>query len=266
MSAEINAQMSSSSFLVPHTYPGRLITAEGLDGSGKSTQLQLLSYWLQAEGYEVLITEWTPSKLIRRALKAGKKQGYMDPMLLSILHAADLAELYERDIVPALQRGAIVLADRYMYTAFARDAARGLSPSWVRSLYRFSVQPDVVFYLHISPEEAVRRRLTLQQQQQGQLGDSRSEKNSKSGKKDKEHKQNRKLGKEQSPYSQATIGTPSPQLTQEALESFRNFEIKMYSEYQQMQKEFGFTVIEGNQSIEQVQALLRRAVGRLLLG
>ncbi len=112
MSAELHTQIGSSSFLVRHMYPGRLIAAEGLDGSGKSTQLQLLRFWLQAEGYEVLITEWTSSKLIKRALKAGKKQGSMDPMLLSILNASDFAEMHERHIVPALQRGAVVLRAR----------------------------------------------------------------------------------------------------------------------------------------------------------
>src|SRR5437016_6431335 len=111
MPAELHTQTGSSSFLVRHTYPGRLIAAEGLDGSGKSTQLQLLQFWLQAEGHQVLITEWTPSKLIRRTLKAARKQGQVDPLLLSILHATDFAELYERDILPALQRGTIVLAD-----------------------------------------------------------------------------------------------------------------------------------------------------------
>src|SRR6266576_7282614 len=101
MSAEIDVRAGSPSFLLPHTYPGRLIAAEGLDGSGKSTQLQLLQFWLQAEGDEVLITEWTSSKLIKRALKAGKKQGSMDPVLLSILNASDFAEMHERHIVPA---------------------------------------------------------------------------------------------------------------------------------------------------------------------
>src|SRR5260221_6936603 len=143
MSAEMNTQAYGSSFLIPHTYPGRLIAAEGLDGSGKSTQLHLLQFWLQAEGYQVLSTELTASKLIKRALKAGKKQGSMDPMLLSILHAADFAEIYERDILPALQRGAVVLADRYVYTAVARDLARGVDRAWIEDVYRFAARPDL---------------------------------------------------------------------------------------------------------------------------
>jgi len=148
----------------------------------------------------------------------------------------------QRVIKPALERGEIVIADRYIYTAFARDAARGLDATWVRNLYHPAVQPDIVFYLHISPEEAVKRRMALQQQRQ-----------SKDDHKERKHKQ-----KAQPP---ATI-VP---LTQEALESFRNFENRMYSEYQQMQKEFAFTVIEGNQPIERIQALLRRAIMHLLL-
>ncbi|GAC1342695.1 MAG: dTMP kinase [Ktedonobacteraceae bacterium] len=162
MSAETNTQAHRSSFLLAHTYPGRLITAEGLDGSGKSTQLRLLQFWLQAEGHEVVLTELTASKLIKRALKAGKKEGSMDPMLLSILHAADFAELYERDIVPALARGAVVLADRYVYTALARDLARGVEQSWIEDVYRFAVRPDLSIYFQISAEQSLERTLSHQ--------------------------------------------------------------------------------------------------------
>ncbi len=160
MAAETNTQADSSSFLMPHTYPGRLIAAEGLDGSGKSTQLRLLQFWLQAEGYEVVITELTPSKLIKRALKAGKKLGTMDPLLLSILHAADFAEMYERDILPALRRGAVVLADRYVYTALARDLARGVEKSWIEDVYRFAARPDLGVYFQISADQSLERTLS----------------------------------------------------------------------------------------------------------
>ncbi|HLZ59890.1 MAG TPA: thymidylate kinase, partial [Ktedonosporobacter sp.] len=153
-------QQTENSSLAAHTYPGRLIAAEGLDGSGKSTQLQLLGFWLRAEGYEVIITEWTPSKLIKRALKAGKKRGAMEPRLLSILHAADLAELYQRDIVPALKRGAVVLTDRYIYTALARDLARGVERDWIERVYQFAGRPDLCVYFQISAEEALQRTLS----------------------------------------------------------------------------------------------------------
>jgi dTMP kinase len=157
MATDLNRQAGNSSFLVPHHYPGRLVAAEGLDGSGKSTQIQLLSFWLRSEGYEVVITEWNSSKLIKRALKAGRKQGAMDPKLLSLLHAADIAEMHQRDILPALQRGAVVLADRYIYTALARDLARGVESAWVQHVYQFAVRPDLSVYFQISAEEALRR-------------------------------------------------------------------------------------------------------------
>ncbi len=160
MFAEPNTQTKKTSFLPAHSHPGRLITAEGLDGSGKSTQLQLLSFWLKAEGYEVVTIEWTPSHLIKRALKKGKKQGLVDPLVLSVLYAADMAELYDRDILPPLQRGAIVLADRYVYTALARDMAHGVARDWVECIYQFAVRPDLAVYFHLSAETSVARTLS----------------------------------------------------------------------------------------------------------
>lgn len=160
MFAETNTQTGNTSFLLPHDYPGRLITAEGLDGSGKSTQLQLLSFWLKAEGYEVVSIEWTPSHLLKRTLKKGKKQGRIDPSVLSVLYAADMAELYERDILPPLQRGAIVLADRYVYTALARDMAHGVERDWVERIYQFAVRPDLAVYFYLRAETSVARTLS----------------------------------------------------------------------------------------------------------
>ncbi len=155
----MNRQTHSSSFLLPHSHAGKLIAAEGLDGSGKSTQLRLLQFWLQAEGYEVVVTELTASKLIKRALKRAKKQGSMDAMLLSILYAADFAELYEGDILPALQRGAVVLADRYVYTAVARDLARGVERAWIEEVYAFAARPDLDIYFQIGADQALKRTL-----------------------------------------------------------------------------------------------------------
>src|SRR6266516_774608 len=162
MSAETNIHTEQTSFLAPHTYPGRLISAEGLDGSGKSTQLHLLQFWLQAEGHEVIITELKSSKLIKRVLKQGKKQGSLDPMLLSVLRATDFAELYERDILPALARGALVLADRYVYTALARDLARGVARDWIEDVYRFAAHPDLTIYFQITAEQSLERTLSHQ--------------------------------------------------------------------------------------------------------
>src|SRR5205823_11786840 len=123
----------------------------------------------------------------------------------------------------------------------------GLDLAWIHNLYHFVIPPDIIFYLHISPEEAVRRRLALQQPPQDVHKDEKGQKHNKGQ------------------VQQATIPAKLPTLTPETLESFRNFERKMYSQYQNMQKEFGFSVIEGSQSIDLIQAALRRAVMHLLL-
>jgi len=148
----------------PHEYPGKLFVVEGIDGSGKTTQLGLLAKWLIAEGHRVFVTEWNSSALVKAAARTGKKKNALTPMTFSLLHATDFADRLLYKIIPPLKAGAIVLADRYTYTAFARDTARGVDAAWVRNLYRFSAQPHVVYYLYISPEEAVKRRLALQRQ------------------------------------------------------------------------------------------------------
>ena len=126
----------------PHEYPGKLFVVEGIDGSGKTTQLALLAKWLSAAGHPVVVTEWNSSALVKAATKTGKKKNSLTPMTFSLLHATDFADRLLYNIVPPLKAGMIVLADRYAYTAFARDAARGVDRRWVRELYSFAVKPD----------------------------------------------------------------------------------------------------------------------------
>lgn len=238
----------------------RLIVLEGIDFSGRTTQVQLLLDWLLAQRYHVTPTAWRTSPLISDLLVRARSGPPLRPLTYSLLYAADHMDSTQRVIKPALARGDIVLADRYIYTALARDTAGGLDPDWVRNLYSYSVRPDAVFYLHISPEEAVQRRLGLQQRMNRPRKEDKSQKSGKEGKDSKESKQQRKHAK----GPQTTVIQPT-QLSKEALDSFLNFEMRMYSEYQQMQKAYEFTVIEGSQPIDQVQATLRRAVMRLLL-
>ena len=112
---------------------------EGIDGSGKTTQLALLAKWLSAAGHPVFVTEWNSSALVKAATKTGKKKNSLTPMTFSLLHATDFADRLLYNIIPPLKAGMIVLADRYAYTAFARDAARGVDRRWVRELYSFAV-------------------------------------------------------------------------------------------------------------------------------
>jgi dTMP kinase len=224
----------------------KLIVLEGIDLSGRTTQVHLLRDWLSAQHYHVTTTAWRTSPLISDVLARARTKSPLRPLTYSLLYCADHLDRTERVIRPALERGEIVLADRYVYTAFARDEARGLDKEWVRNLYRFTIEPDAVFYLHISPEEAVRRRVALQPRV---VAAERPEKRG-------EKKQKKQL--ERAPVQ-------LPPLAPETIESFRDFEMKMYNQYQCMQKEFNFTVVEGDRSIDLVQATLRRALLHLLL-
>src|SRR5687768_10066858 len=117
-------------------YKGKLIAVEGLDGSGKSTQIHLVKRWLESEGYRVFFTQWNSSALVKRATSKGKDQRLLTPTTFSLIHATDFADRYERQILPLLRAGTIVLADRYIYTAFARDGVRGCDFEWLEKLYK----------------------------------------------------------------------------------------------------------------------------------
>ena len=137
--------------------PGRLFIVEGVDGSGKSTQLDLLHKWLVSQGYLVVFSEWNSSPIVKGTTKRGKRRHLLSPMSFSLIHAADFANRIHGQILPALHSGAIVLADRYAYTAFARDAVRGVSRSWLLPLYSFAVTPTVAFYFDVPLDESIRR-------------------------------------------------------------------------------------------------------------
>ncbi len=140
-----------------HNYQGTLVCVEGIDGSGKSTQLELLRDWLKLIGQDVIFTEWNSSELISQTTKLAKKKNMLSPRTFSLLHAVDFADRLKQVIAPALKAGFIVLADRYAYTAFARDVARGVDPNWVREVYSFAIKPDLAIYFDIEPKEAMAR-------------------------------------------------------------------------------------------------------------
>jgi len=213
-----------------HRLPGRLFTVEGIDGSGKSTQLSLLQKWLESEGYVVSFSEWNSSPLVRDVTRRGKKKEMLTPMTFSLIHATDFADRTEHQIIPPLKAGAVVLADRYIYTAFARDVARGVNRDWVRELYRFAVKPTVGFYFRISLDEAMKRIL---------------------GGRDalKPYEAGMDLG-----------------LSDDIEESFRIFQSRILEEYEKMIDEFGLVVIDATRSIEEQQAQVREIVTRALTG
>src|ERR1043165_8388249 len=148
-----------NTLMQPHEYPGKLLVVEGIDGSGKTTQLGLLAKWLTARGHRGFVTEWNSSAPVKAATKSGKKKNSLTPMTFSLLNATDFADRLMYKIIPPLKAGMIVLADRYAYTAFARDAARGVDRQWVRDLYSFAVRPDLSLYFRVPIEVSVDRLL-----------------------------------------------------------------------------------------------------------
>ncbi|HYP27897.1 MAG TPA: dTMP kinase [Blastocatellia bacterium] len=211
-----------------HHFPGKLFIVEGIDGSGKSTQLSLLRQWLRREGYMVFFSEWNSSPLVKETTRNGKKKQMLTPTTFSLIHATDLADRIERHIIPPLKAGAIVLADRYLYTAFARDGARGVSPSWVRELYRFAVRPTLAFYFRVPLDVAMKRIL-----------------GARAGLK----------------YYEAGMDL---ELSDDVEESFKIFQGMIRERYEQMVEEFGLTVIDATRSIEQQQNEMRLIVEREL--
>lgn len=138
-------------------WPGRLIAWEGNDGAGKSTAVALIKGWLEGQGIPVYLTSWNSSPLVKPITRHFKKNQSLNAAAFSLLHAADLHDRYERIILPHLNAGYVVLADRWIYTALARDTVRGLPQTWVRSLYEFAPDPDLTIFLSLDPATSIHR-------------------------------------------------------------------------------------------------------------
>lgn len=144
-------------FMTKHGYEGLLIVIEGTDGSGKSTQLELLKKYIQAQSYGVMVSEWKTSRLIANVIDDAKDRNLLNATTYSLLYAADFADRLENQIIPALKSGFIVLLDRYYYTALARDVVRGQDIEWVKNLYDYAPEPDLVFYLDMPVDVLLKR-------------------------------------------------------------------------------------------------------------
>ncbi len=212
----------------PHPYPGKLIIVEGIDGSGKSTQIALLHRWLVSQGYKVFFTEWNSSILVRRSMRRGKKKDLLTPTTFSLLHAVDFADRLTYKIVPPLKAGMIVLADRYVYTAFGRDVARGVHPDWVRAVYSFAPKPDLALYFRIPIEVALERLLS---------------------------------GRAKLKYHEAGMDVG---LSRDPVESFQLFQSRVLRMYDALVKEFDLKVIDARGDINSQQLVVRRMVRRVI--
>lgn len=211
-------------FETEHEYPGRLIIVEGIDGSGKSTQLQLLQKWLLDSKFRVFFTEWNSSALVNETIKRGKKKNLLTPTTFSILHATDFADRLAHLIIPPLKAGMIVLADRYVYTAFARDVVRGVHPEWVRNLYGFAVKPEIAFYFKVPVDVALKRVLT---------------------------------GRPTLKFHEAGMDMG---FSDEPKESFKIFQGRILDEYDKIAQEYSMTVIDAMMPIQKQQSMVRDIV------
>jgi len=138
---------------------GKLIVIEGTDGCGRTTQALMLRKWLEVQGYGVIDTGWTRSKLVGQAITDLKQGHSLHRLTYCLMYATDLADRMEYQILPALRSGFIVLADRYVYTAIARGIVRGANEKWLQDLFGFAVVPDLVFYLRLPVLDLVPRVL-----------------------------------------------------------------------------------------------------------
>jgi len=216
--------------LQQNPYRGKLIVVEGIDGSGKSTQIDLLYKWLQTRGISVYFSEWNSSELVKSTTRLAKKEHMFTPTSFSLLQATDFADRWENHILPMLKAGVVVLADRYAFTAFARDVARGVDPTWVRNLYSFAPLPDKVIYFRVPLDVAVERITSARARIK---------------------------------YYEAGMDLG---LSDDRITSFRLFQQRIIDEYDGMVSEYGMTLVDGTQSVEKQQKRVRELVKQVLKG
>ncbi len=214
-------------FKTKNGYDGLLIVIEGTDGSGKSTQLELLKKSIQAQSYGVMVSEWKTSRLIAGVIDDAKDRNLLNATTYSLLYAADFADRLENQIIPALKSGFIVLLDRYYYTALARDVVRGQDIEWVKNLYGYAPEPDLVFYLDM-PVDVLLKRII------GTTGLDFYE-------------------------SGRDVG-----FSTDFYKSFEIYQKKCLEQYNNMKSEFNFKSIDGTKSIKEIHSVMSEEVQKLL--
>jgi dTMP kinase len=209
---------------------GKLIVVEGADGSGRSTQIAMLVRWLEGSGHATVQVGLKRSTLVSEELEQAQQGNILSRTTLSLFYATDFADQIENIILPALKAGFVVLADRYIYTLMARDMVRGMDEAWLKNLYGIALEPDVVFYLHVPPEELVQRTFA----------------------------KNASLD-----YWESGMDLG---LSRDMFDSFLNYQKAMEQTFRHLQTSYGFTIVDGMRPVEAVNAELRKKISAVLAG
>lgn len=209
---------------------GKLIVVEGPDSSGRSTQIALVTQWLEENGHAVAQVGLKQSALVGAELEKAKQGNVLSPRTLSLFYATDFYDQLENKIVPALRAGFVVLADRYVYTLMARDIVRGAEPDWVESIYAGAIVPDAVFYLMVSPQTLVER--TFQAKAQLDYWESGMD-----------------LG-----------------LGRDWFSSFILYQKRIRAQFTRLMKKYGFEGVNANRSVRALDRDLRARIGRVIEG
>jgi dTMP kinase len=206
---------------------GKLIAIEGTDGVGRSTHIDLLQEWLEVQGYGVITTGWTRSNLMSKTIEMAKQGNILDRWSFSLLYATDFADRLEHQIIPAMRSGFIVLADRYIYTALARDAVRSGDRTWIRNVFGFAVVPDLVLYLRIDVDTLALRVIETKGMNYWESG------------------MDLRLGGD-------------------LFDSFKKYQSSLIEEFDKMAEEFAFEVIDARKPPEEIQDSLRSKIQPIL--
>lgn len=207
--------------------PGKLIAIEGTDGVGRTTQMELLQQWLEVQGHGVVTTGWTRSNLMRKSIELVKQGNMVDRRTFALLYATDFADRFENQVIPALRSGFAVLADRYVYTAWARDMVRSQDPRWIRDTLSFGIVPDLVIYLRIDAESLVPRVI-----ESGGMN-----------------------------YWESGMDMA---LADNIFDSFKKYQKRLIEKYDEIAQTEGFEVVDARQSVQDIHEAIKHKVMLLL--
>jgi dTMP kinase len=209
---------------------GKLVVIEGADGSGRSTQIARLVGWLEGLGHATVQVGLKRSTLVSEELDKAQGGNVLSRTTLSLFYATDFADQLENIILPALRSGFMVMADRYIYTLMARDMVRGMDEAWLKNVYGIAPVPDAVFYLNVSPEKLVQRNFA----------------------------KNTALD-----YWESGMDLG---LSRDLFDSFMKYQALMINQFKRMQANYGFTIVNGDRSVDQISRELQRHIEHLLQG